>query len=145
MADIVCNDCGEKLGEALVGYDPTQPQPHSCVDCWMESMGVDQQEWMHLENQPSDIQHMSPITTLYVLKRGVFDDVVDSDDDLHVTLCHEDLRAAPVPMMMGNLRRKLHNGRTHIDGLYVRGTGNFCLRIDTPGCDPLYTHSFKVT
>lgn len=143
MVDVTCTDCGTKLGEALDGQEPG-PRAHGCVDCWMDAMGVER-EWVHLENQPLNIQHMSPITTLYVVKRGLFDAVVDADDDLTVTLCHEDLRNAPLPMMMGNPKRKLINGQTQIDGLYVRGTGNFCLRIDATGHDPVYTHSFKVT
>lgn len=144
--DILCADCDTKLGEVVDGTTKNDLSlHHRCFECGMADMGIDCFEWLHLENQPENIGRMQPITTLSVVKRGPFDDVIDADVDLTVTLCHEDLRDDPVPMMMGNTARKMIAGRAIIDSLYVRGTGQFCLKIEATGHDPLYTHTFKVT
>lgn len=143
--DILCADCGTKLGEVVDGTTQRDLSlAHRCFDCHLDTLDVEETEWLHLENQPEDIQHMRPITTLQVVKRGVFDDVVDADAQLTISLCHEDLRDDPIPMMMGNSQRQMIGGRCQIDGLYVRGVGNFCLKIEAPGHSPIYTHSFKV-
>lgn len=145
MKHIHCRDCGAKVGETIEGHEP-RPDAHGCVSCWMKHLGHKHTEWLHLNNQPRDVHHMMPLTTLHVVKRGLFQDVMpEANDDIAVSLCHEDLRDAPTPLLMGNLKRKLTNGWTHIDGLYVRGTGNFCLKLEAPGHEPVYTHSFKVT
>jgi hypothetical protein len=145
MSDVICEDCKAIIGHALDGHGP-RPGAHICFDCWVASHDVDSTEWLHMENRPEDIGQMSPVTTLYVVKRGLYHDVADwAEEDFTVTLVHDDLRDEPVPMLMGNPNRKLSFGRATIDGLYVRGTGRFRLRLDAEGHDPIYTNGFKVT
>ena len=143
--DILCCDCGTKLGEMVDGSGFLDPTAHSCFDCWHAAQGHASLEWLHVEQQPLDIGHMSPITTVVVVKRGPYDDILEGDEDLTVSLVHHDLRDAPLPMLMGNPNRKLSGGICRIDGLYVRGTGVFRLKIESPGHDPLHTFSFRVT
>ncbi|MBV8071867.1 MAG: hypothetical protein JO270_18305 [Acidobacteriaceae bacterium] len=144
--DLLCADCGTKLGEVVDGTTANDLSlAHRCFDCHLDTLDIEETEWLHLENQPHDIRHMSPVTTISVVVRGPFDDVLDRDKEVTVSLQHEDLRDDPLPMLMGNPTRKMNGGRIRFDNLYVRGTGNFCLRFDAPGHVPVYSHSFKVT
>jgi hypothetical protein len=141
--DVTCRDCGTKLGEVLNGS--SDPDAHMCFDCHVSSQGHSATEWLHILNHPQHIGHMSPVTTFSVCMRGPYDDVIPWDDDMTVELCHEDLRDDPVPMVMGNMVRRMTEGRVTIDNLYIRGLGCFRLRLSVPGLDPICTFSFRVT
>lgn len=142
--DITCADCGTKLGEMVDGTGIHDPTAHICFDCGLALQGHEETEWLHVEQHPLDISRMQPITTITVIKRGVYHDIDDSDEDLTVSLVHHDLRDEPVPMLMGNTKRKLVDGCVQIDGLYVRGPGVFRLQIAS-ATETIHTFSFRVT
>lgn len=139
--DITCTDCGTVLGE-ITGGQP-DPSAYRCFDCHVDTMDGES-EWLHMEQQPQDINRMMPLTCS-VIKRGYYHDHADwADDELTLELLHEDMRDAPLPMLMGNPVRKMSGGRATFDNLYIRGTGCFRLRFTAPGQEPVYSFSFKV-
>jgi hypothetical protein len=142
--DVTCAGCGTKLGEVEHSEQPDYGDAHACKDCFLAQH--EGSEWLHVDQHPTDVQHMSPVGDVIVHARNIVEDRNhDADDELTLALVHHDLRDGPIPMLMGSTHCRMVNGRAVFTGLYVRGTGCFRFRVDASGHEPTYTLEFRVT